>query len=41
MKPYFLGQAVFPFVDGTLSSPPPHMIAADGSSFQFNNSFLC
>jgi hypothetical protein len=34
MKSYPLGQGVFLFVDGSLSSPPPpHMVVADGSSF--------
>jgi hypothetical protein len=41
MKSYLLGQIVFPLVDGSLSSSPLHMIVADCSSLQFNNSFLC
>ena len=39
MKPYLLGRGVFPFVDGSLSCSS-HVVVADGSFFQVNNSFL-
>ena len=39
MKPYILRQGVFHFIDGSLSCPPPRVVAADSVSLQINNSF--
>jgi hypothetical protein len=40
MKPYFLGQGVFGFVDGSNSCPFPHILAVDGVSLQVSQHFL-
>jgi len=40
MKPYFLGQGIFHFVDGLLTCPSPHVVATDDVSLWVNNSFV-
>jgi hypothetical protein len=40
MKPYFLGQGVFGFVDGSNSCPFPHILVVDGVSLQVSQHFL-
>ena len=40
MKPYFLGQGAFGFVDGSNSCPSPYVLAADGTSFRVNQLVL-
>ena len=40
MKPYFLSQGVFEFVDDSNSCPTPHVFVVDGTSFQVNHYFL-
>jgi hypothetical protein len=40
MKPYFLSQGVYEFVDGSNSCPTPHVFVVDGTSFQVNHYFL-
>jgi hypothetical protein len=40
MKPYLLGQGVFSLVDGSISCPSPHILAADGVSLQVSQHFL-
>jgi hypothetical protein len=41
MKPYFLGQGVFHFVDGSVSCPPSHVYDSFvGSSSTISPSFL-
>jgi len=40
MKPYFLGQGIFHFVDGSLTCPSPHVVATDDVSLWVNNSFV-
>jgi hypothetical protein len=42
IKPYFIGQGVFYFVDGSMSCPPSHVSDySDGSSSAINPSVLC
>jgi hypothetical protein len=40
MKPFLLGQGVFPFVDGSLPCPPSHVISVDTSLPTVNASYL-
>jgi hypothetical protein len=40
MKPFLLGQGVFPFVDGSLPCPPSHVISVDTSLPTINASYL-
>jgi len=40
MKPFLLGQGVFPFVNGSLPCPPSHVISVDTSLPTVNASYL-
>lgn len=40
MKPYFLKQGVFNFVDDSLSCPSPYVVATDVISLHVNHYFL-
>jgi hypothetical protein len=40
MKPFLLGQGIFPFVDGSLPCPPSHLISVDTSLPTVNASYL-
>ena len=40
MKPFFLGQGVYSFVDGTSPCPPSHLASAETSTLSVNPAYL-